>query len=105
MADFELMGLTRVTRHKPNKGGDVIVAFFDVSFPCAVEVKGCALVKRRVTPDGDKGFTVWAPRLTDGDDRRGVSFAPEVRQELRQAAVTAYRALGGLVEDDEGSPA
>lgn len=92
MNEVIITGLKRVARPKPNKGGSIVMAFFDCEAN-GFGLKGCALVR---TPKN--GLTVWPPKL-DGPEsaRRSVTILNDaLRHEMMQRSREAYRALGGM---------
>lgn len=90
MHDITITGLTRVTRPKPNQGGNTIVAFFSCLVN-GIRMVGCALVKTR-----SNGLTAWPPRVENEDSRRAVTFFDDsLQHEVKMRARDAYRALGG----------
>ena len=100
MPDFQIMGLTRVNDHTPNKNRDLIVAFFDVNIG-EIEIRGCALVRRHYADGRSKGLIWWPPKLDDGNTRRGITFAPDLRNRIKRAASDIFGVFGGDVPDEE----
>ena len=92
----EVIGMTRV--HEPTKDGrTTILAFFDLTFPPGVLMKGCALVRH-----ANGQVTCWPPRVGK-DKRREVRFiGGDLKREITDKAVTTFYALGGT--DDELHP-
>lgn len=91
MYDVTVTGLQRRMNPKPNKGGSVILAYFD----CAAggfHLVGCALVR---TSKG--GITAWPPKLDQQMvPPRDIKFADDaLRHTVMEKAREAYRALGG----------
>lgn len=96
MSDFEIRGLTRLTKHTPNKSGFVILAYFDCRIG-VVEFRGCALAQRDT-----RGIELWEPRLNGLESARRAVFIADTdtKRDLKNAAVAVLRALGGTVEDE-----
>jgi hypothetical protein len=89
-----ITGLTRVSRPKPNKGGSVVLAFFDCQAR-GFELRGCALVR---TSKG--GLVAWPPNLENSDKRRSILIIDDaVRHGMMMHAREAYRMLGGTDAD------
>jgi hypothetical protein len=86
-----ITGLNRVSNPKPNKGGSMVLAYFDCEAN-GFGLHGCALVR---TPK--HGLTVWPPKLEGPDSyRRTITFTDSsLRHALMLNAREAYRALGG----------
>lgn len=91
MHEVSITGLTRIARPQPNKGGTIVLAFFDCNAN-GLALHGCAFVRT-----ARRGLTVWPPKL-DGIEasRRSVSIADEqLRSVMVRQAQASYRALGG----------
>lgn len=87
---IQIIGLSRVTQQKPNRGGAVILAFFDAEVN-GFELRGCALTR---TSGG--GLVAWPPNLIDENAQRCIRIANDsLRHSLMLEAREAYRALGG----------
>lgn len=95
MSEIEIIGLSRVSNHKPNKSGDTILAYFDARVG-VIELRGCALVSK-----SSKGLTIWEPKLHDmaKGPRAIVITDGTVKRDLKNAAAGIYRALGGEVDE------
>ena len=94
----EIIGITRATRGKHNKAGNLILAYFDAEF-AGVLLKGCALTRL----NNDK-VTIWPPNLErEADNRRGVRITDdELRREIMRKAIDAYLAIGGTQAELDG---
>jgi hypothetical protein len=86
-----ITGLHRVSNPKPNKGGSMVLAYFDCEAN-GFGLQGCALVR---TPK--HGLTVWPPKLEGPESfRRSIVIMHDaLRHALMLHAREAYRALGG----------
>lgn len=85
-----ITGLSLVNKPKPNKGGNVILAYFDCDAH-GFFLKGCALVR---TPN--KGLVAWPPNMLSNDGLRSIRISDDsMRHEMMMRAREAYRALGG----------
>ncbi len=91
MHEVSITGLSRVAQPKPNKGGNIILAFFDCQAN-GLTLAGCAFVRT-----ARQGLTVWPPKLEGADAaRRSVGIADErLRKLMVRRAQEVYRALGG----------
>lgn len=95
MPEVSILGLSRVSRPKPNKGGSIILAYFDCEVS-GFELVGCALVR---TPKN--GLVAWPPSLVGVEGRKeGARRAVKIRDDATRHAMMinareAYRALGG----------
>lgn len=92
--EVEIVGLSRGDRSKPNQGGETIVAAFDVKAN-GIILRGCVLVR---SSSGE--VVVWPPNVftgsRPGDRPKQVTIADgSLRRNIKEAALTAYRALGG----------
>ncbi|WP_299677445.1 hypothetical protein [uncultured Roseobacter sp.] len=98
MTEFvAITGLSRVANPKPNRGGSIIIAYFDCTVR-GVELKGCALVRTKA-----KGLVAWPPNLETADNRRAVRIADDsLRHGMMMHAREAYRALGGTDAEQIG---
>lgn len=86
----QIIGLNRVAKPKANKGGSIILAFFDCTFS-GVMLRGCALVR---TKSG--GLVAWPPHFLDEPGRKSIRITDDsLRHEMMMQAREAYRALGG----------
>lgn len=94
----EIVGITRVTRGKANKAGNLILAYFDARTG-GLLLKGCSLARLK-----NGTVTVWPPRLqTEGDNRRGVKIEDqELRQAMLASAIAAFKAVGGTEAELRG---
>lgn len=95
MNNVEIVGLQRLSKPQPQKGGSLILAHFD----CRVNgfrLARCALAR---TPKG--GLTIWPPRLDN--PRGGQSYIvledAALREDMTKHALAAYQALGGVEAD------
>lgn len=92
MNTVTILGLSRVSNPKPNKGGSTVLAYFDCEAN-GLSLQGCALVRT-----AKNGLTAWPPKLEGPESlRRSVSFVDSsLRHTLMMQAREAYRALGGV---------
>ena len=91
MPEVEITGLKRVSRPKPNKGGSIILAYFDCEV-IGFALRGCALVRT-----SRNGLVAWPPNLQNADGMRSIAIRDDsIRHAIMEAARTAYRALGGI---------
>lgn len=91
MPKVTITGLTRITDPKPNKGGSIVLAWFDCE-TSGFALQGCAFVRT-----ARRGLTVWPPKIEGRESaRRAVSIADEsLRKVMVSQAQETYRALGG----------
>ncbi|MBZ0127975.1 MAG: hypothetical protein K8F59_02560 [Rhodobacteraceae bacterium] len=90
--EIQITGLSRVTSPKPNRYGDIILAYFDVHVDW-LSIQGAAFVKL-----ASGGLTTWEP--LGKDDRlpqRSMKMCGAVRREVAQAALPLFEAMGGKV--------
>ena len=92
MEDIQITGLNRVTSPEPNRGGDVILAYFDARVEW-LTIKGAALVSL-----ASGGLTTWEPLGKDDRvPRRSMKMSGEVRRKVAQAALPIYKVFGGEI--------
>ncbi|MBC7238308.1 MAG: hypothetical protein H5T69_20910 [Chloroflexi bacterium] len=90
--NIAITGLTRVTAPKPNRGGDIIVAYFDAQIEW-LTINGAVLVK---LASGE--LTTWEPLAKDDRlPRRSMKMAGAVRREVAQVALPLFEAMGGEI--------
>lgn len=84
-------GMNRVTRPKPNKGGSMVLGYFDC------EANGIAINGMAFVRTSRNGLTVWPPKLEGPESaRRSIVIACEpLRSVMVRQAQAAYRAMGG----------
>ena len=95
MHEVKITGLNFVSHAKANKGGSVVLAFFDCQAG-GFNLQGCAFV-RTVR----HGLTVWPPKLEGRDQmRRSITFSDEgLRATILHYAQAAFHAMGGTEGD------
>ena len=87
-------GLSTIEDPKPNKRGDMIVAFFDFRADF-VTMKGASLVLLQ-----SGGITTWEPLAKDDRlPRRSVQMTGEVRQRVASVAMQHFRQFRSLAFD------
>lgn len=91
MTEFvQITGLRRVSKPHPNRGGSVILAYFDCEAR-GFDIKGCALVRTKAG-----GLVAWPPKLDKPDNRRALTITDDaLRHGMMMYAREAYRAMGG----------
>lgn len=91
MPEVTITGLTRITDPKPNKGGSIVLAWFDCE-TSGFALQGCAFVRT-----ARRGLTIWPPKIEGRDSaRRAVSITDKsLRKAMVSQAQETYRALGG----------
>lgn len=94
MSDVTITGLT-LRNSDPWESGSRLIAFFDAEVPF-FRLHGCRLV---LQPNGH--VTVHPPHINGprGDLRSIRITDAELKNEMRAAAIKAYRALGGVLSD------
>lgn len=96
--DIEIVAMNKIAEPKPNRGGDYILANFDVKVGPFL-LFHCALA-RLYNRSGCKGLTVWYPSVQAPRGKRGIRCDDRaLTVAIKDAAVVVYEALGGVAEE------
>ena len=96
MSEVTITGLNRTVHPKANKAGHTILAHF------SFEARGFAFRNWVFVCHREGELQAWPPMIEENKaTRRGIVLRDlDLRDELNERVIAAYRALGGFIAED-----